>query len=56
MSEHGQLANTGTGALVVGGLTLYNGWWLASAALGLVAVGVLVTRIGFRAGRRAGER
>ncbi|MFE1322120.1 hypothetical protein [Kitasatospora phosalacinea] len=42
-----QLAQTGAGALVIGGLTLA-GWWMAAAAAALVVVGVLCVRIGFR--------
>ncbi|GAA2088056.1 hypothetical protein GCM10009759_09930 [Kitasatospora saccharophila] len=45
-----QLARTGAGVLVIGGLTLA-GWWAAAAAAGLIAVGVLCVRIGFRRGR-----
>ncbi|MFC8720495.1 hypothetical protein [Kitasatospora sp. NPDC057198] len=45
-----QLARTGAGVLVLGGLTLA-GWWVAVAAAALIAVGVLCVRTGFRRGR-----
>ncbi|MFK0193968.1 hypothetical protein [Kitasatospora sp. NPDC090308] len=44
---HNQLAQTGAGVLVIGGLTLA-GWWMAAAAAALIAGGVLCVRIGFR--------
>ncbi|MFD8739626.1 hypothetical protein ACFV06_32600 [Streptomyces sp. NPDC059618] len=46
---HNQLAHTGTGVLVVGGLTL-TGWWMVAAAAALVTVGTLCVRYGFRRG------
>lgn len=56
MSDHAQLARTGTaGALVIGG-TVITGWWLLGAALALVAVGAIAIRFGFRRGRTAGQR
>ncbi|MFJ8862200.1 hypothetical protein ACIRD8_27695 [Streptomyces sp. NPDC102451] len=44
-----QLAQTGTGVLVVGGLTMA-GWWMAALALFLVVAGALCVRVVFRRG------
>ncbi|MDR3033760.1 MULTISPECIES: hypothetical protein [Kitasatospora] len=45
-----QLAKTGAGVLVLGGLTVA-GWWMIAVAAVLVALGVLCVRFGFRRGR-----
>jgi hypothetical protein len=57
VSDNSQLAHTGTvaGAIVVGGAVI-TGWWLLAIAVGLVAVGALVIRLGFRRHKAAGER
>ncbi|MFD7793578.1 hypothetical protein [Streptomyces sp. NPDC059759] len=56
MSDN-QLARTGTaaGTIVVGGAVI-TGWWLLAIAAGLVTIGVLVIRFGFRRGKSAGQR
>ncbi|MFI0718106.1 hypothetical protein [Streptomyces sp. NPDC021224] len=46
---HNQLAHTGTGVIVIGGLTLA-GWWMVAAALVLVVLGAVCVRYGFRRG------
>lgn len=57
MSDNAQLARTGSaaGAIVIGGAVI-TGWWLLAIALGLVAVGALVVRFGFRRGKSAAQR
>lgn len=55
MSDNAKLASTGAGALVIG-TTVITGWWLLAAAAGLVAVGALVVRFGFRSGKSAAQR
>lgn len=55
MSDNQQLAHTGAGVLVIG-TTVITGYWLLAAALGIVAVGALCVRFGFRHGRGAGQR
>ncbi|MGW2655138.1 hypothetical protein ACWC1D_16010 [Streptomyces sp. NPDC001478] len=47
-----QLAQTGTGVLVVGGLTMA-GWWIAAVALTAVVLGALCVRLAFRRGEGA---
>lgn len=44
-----QLAHTGTGVVVVGGLTL-TGWWLIALALAAVVMGAACVRYGYRRG------
>jgi hypothetical protein len=44
---HDQLARTGTGVVVVGGLTL-TGWWMIAAALAFVILGAVCVRCAFR--------
>jgi hypothetical protein len=56
MSDHNQLARTGTGAALVIGGTAITGFWLLAVAFGLVAVGAIAIRFGFRRGRSAGQR
>ncbi|MFF8471979.1 hypothetical protein YW3DRAFT_07285 [Streptomyces sp. MnatMP-M77] len=46
---HDQLARTGTGVVVIGGLTLA-GWWMIAAALIAVVLGAACVRYGFRRG------
>lgn len=56
MSDHSQLAKTGAGgALVIGG-TVVTGWWLLAIALGIVLIGAVGVRYGFRSGRSASQR
>ncbi|KAF4410767.1 MULTISPECIES: hypothetical protein [Streptomyces] len=56
MSDHAQIASTGTaGAITLGG-TVIAGWWLLAVALGIVLVGALTVRLCFRSGRPVGER
>ncbi|WP_405904093.1 hypothetical protein OG696_35890 [Streptomyces sp. NBC_00656] len=45
-----QLAQTGAGAVAVGGLTVA-GWWMVALALVAVILGVMCVRTGFRRGR-----
>ncbi|MEU9200890.1 hypothetical protein [Streptomyces sp. NPDC048332] len=47
-----QLAQTGTGFLVIGGLTMA-GWWIAALALVAVVAGALCVRVAFRRGEGA---
>ncbi|MFD4968932.1 hypothetical protein [Streptomyces sp. NPDC058424] len=54
MSDHGKLASTGAGALVIG-TTVITGWYLLAIAAGLVAIGALCIRFGFRRGKNAGQ-
>jgi hypothetical protein len=56
VSDNAQLARTGTaGALVVGGAVI-TGWWLLAIAAGIVAIGALTIRFGFRRGKNAGQQ
>lgn len=55
MSEHGQLAHTGIGTVVIGGTAYYIGGWMILAAVLLVLTGTLLIRLGFRRGRTIGE-
>ena len=57
MSDHAQLAKTGTaaGAIVIG-TTVITGWWILAISVGIIAVGAIVIRFGFRRGRTAGQR
>lgn len=56
MSDHARLASTGIGgALAIGGAVI-TGWWLLAAAAGIVAVGALAIRFGFRRGKNAGQQ
>ncbi|WAZ20220.1 hypothetical protein STRCI_001321 [Streptomyces cinnabarinus] len=51
-----QLARTGTaGSLVIGGVAL-TGYYLVALAAAIVLVGALAVRVGFRSGRKAGEK
>lgn len=55
MSGKAQLAQTGVGGAVVIGGVAYTGYWLLAIALGLVAVGTLTVRFGFRRKRAVNE-
>ncbi|MEU3464442.1 hypothetical protein ABZ721_31370 [Streptomyces sp. NPDC006733] len=56
MSDHAQLAKTGTAAgVIVVGTTVITGWWLLAAAIALIAIGALGIRFGFRRGRTVGD-
>jgi hypothetical protein len=56
MSDHAQLASTGTaGALVIGGVTLA-GYWLLAIPLTIVILGALAIRFTFRRNLTAGQR
>jgi acyl dehydratase len=56
MSDHAQLARTGTaaGVIVVGG-TAITGWWLLAIAFAIIGLGAVAIRFGFRRGRTAGQ-
>jgi hypothetical protein len=56
VSDNAQLAKTGTaaGAIVVGGAVI-TGWYLLAIAAGIVTVGALAVRFGFRRGKNAGQ-
>lgn len=49
--SHNQLAATGLGTIVIGGLVL-NSMWLVAGVFGLVGAGLIAVRIGSRRGRR----
>ena len=55
MSDNAKLAHTGAGAIVIG-TTVITGWWILATAVGIVAVGALCIRFGFRRNRGAGQR
>lgn len=57
MSDNAQLARTGSaaGAIVIG-TTVVTGWWLLAIAAGIITLGALAIRFGFRAGRKAGQK
>jgi hypothetical protein len=56
VSDNAQLAKTGTaaGAIVIGGAVI-TGWYLLAIAAGVVLVGALCIRFGFRRGKGAGQ-
>lgn len=56
MSDNAQLAKTGSaaGAIVIGS-TIITGWWLLGIAAGIVLIGALAVRFGFRRGKGAGQ-
>jgi hypothetical protein len=56
VSDNAQLARTGTAGALVIGTTVITGWWLIGVAVGIVAIGALCIRFGFRRGRTAGEQ
>jgi hypothetical protein len=51
-----QLARTGTAGALVIGTTVITGWWLLGIAAGIVLIGALAIRFGFRPGKNAGQR
>jgi uncharacterized membrane protein len=55
VSDHARLAQTGAGALVIG-TTVITGWWILSIAAGVVVIGALLIRFGFRPGKNAGQQ
>ncbi|MFD8771473.1 hypothetical protein [Streptomyces sp. NPDC059916] len=55
MSDHGQLAQTGIGTVVIGGTAYYVGGWMIAAAAAAVILGAACIRLGFRRGRSVGE-
>lgn len=56
MSDNAQLARTGTlGAVAIGGAVV-TGWWLLAVAVGVVALGAVAIRLGFRRGKNAGQQ
>lgn len=56
MSDNTQLAKTGAvGGAVVIGSTVITGWWLLGIAAGIVLIGALCVRFGFRRGKEAGQ-
>ncbi|MGW5123266.1 hypothetical protein ACWEQ7_04225 [Streptomyces sp. NPDC004069] len=55
MSDHGKLASTGAGALVIGA-TVITGWWILAIAFTAVAIGAVCIRFGFRRGKNAGQQ
>ncbi|MFH9011206.1 hypothetical protein ACH4C6_07500 [Streptomyces sp. NPDC017943] len=56
MSDNAQLARTGTAGALVIGTTVVTGYWLLAVAAGLVVVGAIVLRVGFRRGKSAGQQ
>lgn len=56
MSDKAQLARTGTvaGAIVVGGVAI-TGYYLLAIAAGIVLIGALFIRFGFRRGKGANQ-
>jgi hypothetical protein len=55
MSGHGQLAQTGMPAVVIGGITYPLGGWMLAAALAVVLGAVLMVRFRYRRGMDAGQ-
>ncbi|MBL3669076.1 peptidase [Streptomyces sp. M2CJ-2] len=56
MSDNAHLARTGTaGALAIGGAVV-TGWWLLAIAAGIVVIGALAIRFGYRRGKNAGQQ
>lgn len=56
MSDNAQLARTGTAGALAIGATVITGWYLLAAALGIVILGAVCVRFGFRRGKGAGQR
>lgn len=48
MSGKAQLAQTGLGGAIVIGGVAYTGYWLLAIAVGLVLIGAVTVRFGFR--------
>ncbi|MCQ9130286.1 hypothetical protein [Streptomyces hilarionis] len=55
MSGHGQLAQTGMPAIVIGGITYPLGGWMVAAAVAVVLGAILVVRFRYRSGLTAGQ-
>lgn len=57
MSDNAQLAKTGTaaGAIAIGGAVI-TGWYLLAIATGIVLIGAVAVRFGFRRGKGADQR
>lgn len=55
MSGHGQLAQTGVPAVVIGGITYPLGGWMLAAAVALVLGTVLAVRFRYRRHVTAGQ-
>ncbi|WP_159039666.1 hypothetical protein [Streptomyces sp. TP-A0356] len=55
MSGHGQLAQTGMPAIVIGGITYPLGGWMVAAAVAVVVGAILVARFRYRPGLEAGQ-
>ncbi|MFF1546459.1 hypothetical protein [Streptomyces sp. NPDC058291] len=55
MSGHGQLAQTGMPAIVIGGITYPLGGWMVAAAVAVVLGAILVVRFRYRTGLTAGQ-
>ncbi len=55
MSGHGQLAQTGMPAVVIGGITYPLGGWMLAAAVAVVLGAILVVRFRYRRGLEAGH-
>ncbi|WP_333737343.1 hypothetical protein [Streptomyces sp. IBSBF 2806] len=55
MSGHGQLAQTGMPAIVIGGITYPLGGWMVAAAVAMVLGAILVVRFRYRSGLTAGQ-
>ncbi|WP_329583221.1 hypothetical protein [Streptomyces sp. NBC_01361] len=55
MSGHAQLAQTGAPVLVIGGISYPIGGWMLATAAGLLCLGLLCIRFGFRRKLAAGE-
>jgi hypothetical protein len=55
MNDYGKtLANTGLGGLAIGGYVI-DQWWLVAVAAGLIVVGILGLRFGWRRGKSANQ-
>ncbi|MFD4652259.1 hypothetical protein [Streptomyces sp. NPDC058441] len=55
MSGHAQLAQTGAPVLVIGGISYPIGGWMLATAAGLLCLGLLCIRFGFRRKLAASE-
>jgi hypothetical protein len=55
VSDYGRLAFTGLPTLAVFGVVI-NQWWIAAAAVTVIAAGIVALRVGFRRGKTVGQR
>jgi len=55
VSDYGRLAFTGLPTLAVFGMVI-DQWWIAAAAVMVIAMGILALRVGFRRGKTVGQR